>query len=66
MAFREDASAVHLRQAAANLGVVRKLALNLFRLNTESKLRLPRKRKHAAWKPGYLFDLLGMPPVAEF
>jgi predicted transposase YbfD/YdcC len=66
VAFREDASAVHLRQAAANLGVVRKLALNLFRLDTESKLSLPRKRKHAAWKPGYLFDLLGMRPVTEF
>lgn len=66
VAFREDASAVHLRQAAANLGVVRKLALNLFRLDTASKLSLPRKRKHAAWKPNYLFDLLGIQPVTEF
>lgn len=66
VAFREDASAVHLRQAAANLGVLRKLALNLFRLDTASKLSLPRKRKQAAWKPDYLFDLLGMQPRAEF
>jgi predicted transposase YbfD/YdcC len=66
VAFREDASAVHLRQAAANLGVVRKLALNLFRLDTASKLSLPRKRKQAAWKPDYLFDLLGIQPIAEF
>jgi predicted transposase YbfD/YdcC len=66
VAFREDASAIHLRQAAANLGVVRKLALNLFRLDAESKLSLPRKRKQAAWKPDYLFDLLSMQPVAEF
>lgn len=66
VAFREDASAVHLRRAAANLGVVRKLALNLFRFDAESKLSLPRKRKQAAWKPDYLFDLLGMQSVAEF
>ncbi|GAC1437107.1 MAG: ISAs1-like element ISEc26 family transposase [Burkholderiaceae bacterium] len=66
VAFREDASAVHLRQAAANLGVVRKLALNLFRLDTTSKLSLPRKRKHAAWKPDYLFDLLGIQPMTKF
>lgn len=66
VAFREDASAVHLRQAAANLGVVRKLALNLFRLDTASKLSLPRKRKLAAWKPDYLFDLLGIQPMREF
>lgn len=66
VAFREDASAIHLRQAAANLGVVRKLALNLFRLDIESKLSLPRKRKQAAWRSDYLFDLLGMQPVTEF
>lgn len=62
VAFREDASAVHLRQAAANLGIMRKLALNLFRLDADSKLSLPRKRKNAAWKPDYLFDLLGLQP----
>lgn len=65
VAFREDASAVHLRQAAANLGVMRKLALNIFRLDTSSKLSLPRKRKNAAWKPDYLFDLLGLQPVSQ-
>lgn len=65
VAFREDASAVHLRQAAANLGVMRKLALNIFRLDKSSKLSLPRKRKHAAWKPDYLFDLLGLQPVRQ-
>lgn len=65
VAFREDASAVHLRQAAANLGVMRKLALNIFRLDTSSKLSLPRKRKNAAWKPDYLFDLLGLQTVSE-
>jgi len=65
VAFREDASAVHLRQAAANLGIMRKLALNIFRLDVSSKLSLPRKRKNAAWKPDYLFDLLGLQPTGE-
>lgn len=67
VAFREDASAVHLRQAAANLGVLRKLAMNLFRLDTNnSKLSLPRKRKKAAWQPDYLFDLLDLQPLQQF
>ena len=65
VAFREDASAVHLRHAAGNLGVMRKLALNIFRLDTSSKLSLPRKRKNAVWKPDYLFDLLGLQPVSQ-
>lgn len=65
VACREDASAVHLRQAAANLGVMRKLALNIFRLDASTKLSLPRKRKNAAWKPDYLFDLLGLQPVSQ-
>ena len=64
VAFREDADAcaVHLRQALANLNVLRKLSLNLFRLDATRKLSLPRKRKQAVWKPDYLFDL----PMAEF
>lgn len=65
VAFREDASAVHLRQAAANLGVMRKLAMNIFRLDTNSKLSLPRKRKKAAWQRDYLFDLLGLEPRSQ-
>lgn len=65
VAFREDASAVHLRQATANLGVMRKLALNIFRLDTNNKLSLPRKRKNAAWKPDYLFNLLGLEPINQ-
>ena len=48
VAFREESCAVHLLQAAANLGVIRKLALNLFRLDTSVKLSLSRKRKNAA------------------
>lgn len=67
VAFREDASAVHLRQAAANLGVLRKLAMNIFRLDTKnSKLSLPRKRKKAAWQPDYLFDMLDLQPLQQF
>ena len=66
VAFREDASTVHLRQAAANLGVLRKLAMNIFRLDTKnSKLSLPRKRKKAAWQPDYLFDLLDLQPLQQ-
>ena len=65
VAFREDASAVHMRQAAANLGVMRKLSLNIFRLDASTKLSLPRKRKNAAWKPDYLFNLLGLQRIDQ-
>jgi hypothetical protein len=63
--LQRDASVVHLRPAAANLGMMRTLALNIFRLDTSSKLSSPRKRKNAAWKPDDLFDLRGPQSVSE-
>ncbi len=44
---------------------MRKLALNILRLDSCSKLSLPRKRKNAAWKPDYLFDLRGLLPSGK-
>ena len=65
VAFREDASAIRLRNAAANFALLRRFALNLFRLDKISKKSLPRKRKAAAWNPRHLVELLNLQPLQE-
>lgn len=65
VAFREDASAIWLRNAAANFGLLRRFALNQFRLDKESKKSLPKKRKAAAWNPDYLVRLLNLQSIQQ-
>lgn len=65
VAFREDASAIRLRNAAANFALLRRFALNLFRLDKSSTKSLPKKRKAAAWNPRYLGELLNLQPLQE-
>ena len=48
IAFREDASAIRLRNAAANFALLRRFALNLFRLDKSRVKSLPKKREAAA------------------
>ena len=55
--FREDDCRVRKDHAPANFSTVRKLALNLLRSETSTKLSIPRKQARAARKPEYL-DLL--------
>lgn len=57
---REDASAIRLRNAAANFALLRRFALNLFRLDKGNAKSLPKKRKAAAWNPSYLVELLNL------
>ena len=63
VAFREDASAIRLRNAADNFALLRRFALNLFRLNKSNKKSLPKKRKAAAWNPQHVVDLLNLRPL---
>jgi predicted transposase YbfD/YdcC len=63
VAFREDASAIRLRNAAANFGSLRRFALNLFRLDKSNAKSLPKKRKAAAWNSQYVVDLLSLQPL---
>jgi predicted transposase YbfD/YdcC len=63
VAFREDASAIWLRNAAANFGLLRRFALNLFRLDKNNAKSLPKKRKAAAWNPQYVVELLSLQPL---
>ena len=65
VAFREDASAIWLRNAATNFALLRRFALNLFRLDVSRKKSLPKKRKAAAWNPRYLVELLNLRPLRE-
>jgi predicted transposase YbfD/YdcC len=65
VAFREDASAIWLRHAAANFALLRRFALNQFRLDKSSKKSLPKKRKAAAWNSGYVVELLNLRPLQE-
>lgn len=65
VAFREDASAIRLRNAAANFALLRRFALNLFRLDKSRTKSLPKKRKAAAWNSQYVVDLLKLQPLQE-
>ncbi len=58
VALREDVSAIRLRYAAANFALMRRFALNLFRLDKARKKSLLKKRKAAAWNSSYVVDLL--------
>src|ERR687883_51148 len=56
--FREDASRVRERNAARNLGLLRKIALNLARADTTLKASLKGKRKHAGWDDAFMAILI--------
>jgi hypothetical protein len=55
--FGEDQSQVRQRQPAANLAVVRRLALNLTR-QEETKMSIAKKRFAAALDTDYLEEIL--------
>lgn len=56
--FGEDASPIRLRNAALNFSFLRRLAINLFCTDKSRAASLPKKRKAAAWNPGYLATVL--------
>lgn len=58
VAFREDHSRVRTGFADQNLAVIRRLALNLLKLDTKSKLGIQNKRLRAAWDEQYLIRIL--------
>jgi predicted transposase YbfD/YdcC len=59
MAFREDDSRTRVGQSAANLAVLRKLALTLIQQDQARKVGVKASRMKAAWDTGYLLQLLG-------
>src|SRR6059058_736632 len=56
--FREDASRVRERNAARNLGLLRKIALNLARADTTLKASLRGKRKYAGRDDAFMATLI--------
>jgi predicted transposase YbfD/YdcC len=56
--FREDASRVRERNAARNLALLRKVALNFARADTTLKASLKGKRKYAGWDDGFMAALI--------
>lgn len=56
--FGEDASRVRERNAARNLALLRRIALDLVRTNTTLKASLKGKRKYAAWDNTFMETLL--------
>ena len=56
--FREDDSRVRDRNAARNLALLRKVALNPVGRDRTSKASVRARRKKAAWNDGYMLQLL--------
>jgi predicted transposase YbfD/YdcC len=56
--FNEDGSRVRERNAARNLALLRKIALNLVRTDTTLKASLKGKRKCAAWDNAFMATLI--------
>jgi predicted transposase YbfD/YdcC len=56
--FGEDACRVRKDHAPENFSTIRKLALNLLRQETSTKLSIPRKQARASRKPDYLDKIL--------
>jgi predicted transposase YbfD/YdcC len=56
--FREDASRVRGRNAARNLALPRKIALNLARADATLKASLKGKRKYAGWDDAFMAALI--------
>ena len=56
--FREDASRVRERNAARNLALLRRIALNLARADTTLKASLRGKRKYAGWDDAFMATLI--------
>ena len=56
--FREDASRVRERNAARNLALLRKVALNLARADGSLKASLRGKRKYAGWDNAFMATLI--------
>ncbi len=58
VAFREDESRIRVGNAATTMGIVRRIALNLLKHDTCTKLGVTNKRLKAAWDEAYLLKIL--------
>lgn len=56
--FNEDRSRIRQGKADHNLAIIRRLVLNLLKMDKTNKLSLKNKRLRAGWDEKYLFQLL--------
>ena len=60
VAFREDDCRIRWGDAAQNFAILRRIALNLLKGDTKSKLGIANKRLKAGWDVSSLGRLLGL------
>jgi predicted transposase YbfD/YdcC len=60
VAFREDTSRARIGHSAENLALLRKIALNLIRIEPSRKLGVKASRLKAGWDNRYLLRILGI------
>lgn len=60
MAFLEDQSRVRVGHGAENLTLLRRLCLNLLRVDSSAKMGMKARRKKAGWDLAYLLHLLSL------
>jgi predicted transposase YbfD/YdcC len=60
VAFREDESRIRLKNAAANMAVLRHMTVNVLRSEKGSKRGIKVKRSKAGWDESYLLKLIGL------
>lgn len=60
MGFREDECRIRDRNAAANLSVIRKIAINLIKTDSARKGSIKGKRKAAGWDNDYMQEIMGL------
>ena len=68
--FREDAATVRKDHAAENLSRLKRIVLNLLKLETATlaqfgKISLNKKRKLASWDDSYRMAMLGIKPAHD-
>jgi len=61
VSFGEDQNRVRHRCGAANLAIVRRIALNLLKQEKTLTKGISAKRKTAGWNPAYLAKILTLP-----
>lgn len=62
MAFGEDANPNRDKNAAANLGALRRIALNFLKKDTSSKIGIANRRRRAGWDNNYMEKILFATP----
>jgi len=64
--FQEDLSQVSTGHAAENFSILRRLSLNVIRLDPDKKKSLKGRRECAGWDNEYMGYLLGLTTIKEF